>query len=147
MAETKTEDKPKTATTAEAAPKAESKPKEPTKAEKEAIQASLVPPTPTTGEPVEVKKGQDAVAEGAAPVPVTTAVVHPEGTEDEAQTKEAKELPLAASNGSFYATLDANANGIPTVSVLPRGWVGPAPLQISEDELKDLIAVLTKLKR
>ena len=127
MAETKTE-----------------KPKEPTDAERKAIHDSQVPPTPKTGEPVEVNKGDDAIAKGAAPVPVTTAVVQPKDAVDE-DTK--KELPISAQNGSFYATLDQNANGIPTVSVLPAGWVGAAPLQTHEDELKDLIAVLTKLKR
>lgn len=113
--------------------------------DKQALHDAQVPPTPKTGEPVEVKSGDDAIADGAAPVPVTTAVVQPKTKEPKA--KEKKELPIAASNGSFYATLDANANGIPTVSVLPKGWVGPAPLQVSEDELEDLIAVLTKLKR
>jgi hypothetical protein len=123
----------------------ETKPKEPTAAEKKAIADSQVPPTPETGQTVEVAKGDDAIAAGAAPVPVTTAVVPPEGTTPDEPEK--KELPIAASNGSFYATLDTNANGIPTVSVLPVGWVGAAPLQISEGELKDLISVLNKLKR
>lgn len=123
----------------------ETKPKEPTAAEKKAIADSQVPPTPETGQTVEVKTGDDAIADGAAPTPVTTAVVQPADAVPEKAEK--KELPIAASNGSFYATLDENANGIPTVSVLPVGWVGAAPLQISETELKDLIAVLNKLKR
>ena len=113
--------------------------------DRKAIHDAQVPPTPKTGEPVEVKSGDDAIAEGAAPVPVTTAVVQPKTKEP--KVKEKKELPVAAHNESFYATLDNNANGIPTVSVLPKGWVGPAPLQIGEAELEDLIAVLTKLKR
>ena len=121
----------------------EAAPKEPTEAEKQAIADANVPPTPKTGEPVVVKKGDDAIAAGAPPVPVTTAIVQPSTDEEPAK----KDLPISAQNGSFYATLDHNTNGIPTVSVLPAGWVGAAPLQISEGELKDLIAVLNKLKR
>lgn len=112
--------------------------------DKQAIKDSQVPPSPETGKPTEVKKGDDAIDEGLPPVPVTTSVRRAR-SDDEKEAK--KEYPLAASNGSFYVTLDDNANGIPTVSVLPRGWVGAAPLQIAETELKDLINALTKLKR
>lgn len=63
------------------------------------------------------------------------------------EAKEKKSLPLATHNDSFYLTLDENANGVPTVSVLPVGWVGAAPLQISEAELDDLIKGLQQLRR
>lgn len=115
--------------------------------DRKAIHDSIVPPTPETGKATRVTKGKDAIAEGAAPVPVTTAVVHPEGSEEGRTATDDKDLPIAADNGSFYATLDYNANGVATVSILPRGWVGAAPLQVAESELKDLISVLTKLKR
>lgn len=91
-----------------------------TEAEREAIEASKVPVTKETGKPVTTAKPK---------------------------AKEKKELPISAANGSFYASLDENANGIPTVNILPVGWVGAAPLQIPEGELADLIAVLNKLKR
>lgn len=90
---------------------------------------------PTTEEKTESAKTP------TAPTPTTKAA------KPAAEKAESKALPLAAHNDSFYATLDENANGIPTVSVLPVGWVGAAPLQIPEGELKDLIKVLTQLKR
>jgi hypothetical protein len=99
---------------------------EPTPEEKTEAAKTPTEPTPTQPEPK--AKAAEPKAKAAEP-------------------KEPKALPIAAHNDSFYATLDENANGIPTVSILPVGWVGAAPLQIPESELKDLIKVLNQLKR
>ena len=54
--------------------------------------------------------------------------------------------PRSAQSANYRAEVIAPMTGIPTVRLAPVGWVGPAPLQIPEARIDEVIQLLTEIR-
>lgn len=59
---------------------------------------------------------------------------------------ETERYPRSAQSENYRVEVIAPLTGIPTVRLAPVGWVGPAPLQIPESRIDEVIQLLTRIR-
>lgn len=62
------------------------------------------------------------------------------------ETVESPRYPRSEQSENYRVEVLAPLTGIPTVRISPVGWVGPAPLNIPESRIDEVIQLLTKIR-
>lgn len=97
--------------------------------------------------PEVIRAESDTFIKKKNPVPVKKGKVQKAIVDDQVIDVEVTErYPRNAQSENYRVEVVSPMTGVPMVRIAPVGWVGPAPLQVPEVRLDELIELLTKVR-
>lgn len=97
--------------------------------------------------PEVVEKEAKTFAKKKSPVPVKTGKAEKVFVDDKMMDVEVTErYPRSHQSENYRVEVMSPMTGVPMVRIAPVGWVGPAPLQVPESRLDEVIELLTKVR-